>query len=325
MVNAMSTNGKKGAITWLFGFLTLLAIFNVFNAIIQLNNSSANASFQIFGISFGSLNIEAYFWISIISTFVFFGATSLSIYRGLPTEPQVLQRIAKVEENLTLNSNMLENTQIGFFRRLEENEKANDEIFRKVNMSLEDMRKEAFDSLTKQSKVLLNMEKESKENTETIRKQATELTNLKKKIDKVGKETKAQKAKLTSKTRLEKFKGISPRLANKLKGIKIANVGELLAADPAFVAENSSELVETIANMQAEAQLMMIPSIDEKHAELLVKVGVTSRKELANQDPVQLYRGIVGIAKTRVEQGKMSARKVPTIEDVSLWIKHARV
>jgi hypothetical protein len=220
---------------------------------------------------------------------------------------------------------MLENTQIGFFRKLEDNEKANDEIFRKLNINLEDMKKEASDNLEKQKKALQNMEEESRKNTETIKKQATELTILKKKIERIGKETKPQKARLAGQTKLKNVQSIPSRLATRLNSMKISNVSELLAADSGTIAEKASELVETIANLQAEAQLLMVPGIDEKHAALLVKVGITSRRELANQDSVQLYRGMVGIAKTYVEQGKMSARKVPTIEDVSSWIRQARL
>jgi predicted RecB family nuclease len=76
--------------------------------------------------------------------------------------------------------------------------------------------------------------------------------------------------------------------------------------------------------LQAKAQLLMVPSLNLNDAELLVKVGITSRKELANQDPVQLCRTLVGIANVYVEQGKMSANKVPTIDDVWSWIKLAQ-
>jgi hypothetical protein len=220
---------------------------------------------------------------------------------------------------------MIENTQIGFFRWLEENEKANEEVFRKVNISLEDMKKENSDSLTVQKNAWEKMGEDSKNNAETIMKQAAELTNLKNKIDKIKKETVVKKPKVTSRTKLENVKSISPRLATKLNQMKTTNVSELLAADPATIAGKAAELVETIANVQAQAQLLMVPSIDEKDAELLVKFGITSRRELANQDPIQLYRGIFGIAKTYVEHGKLSPRKVPTVEDVSSWIKQARL
>jgi len=323
----MSKNGRKGTATWLLGFLTLLAVLNVVNAIFQLNlnGNSSTTYFTVFNTTLGAINAEAYFWASLIMTFVLFGATSLAIYRGLPADPQMLERIAKVEEKLAVNSNMIENTQIGFFRKLEENEKVNEEVSRKINLSFEDMRKEASENLAKQKKALENMEEESRKNAEIIKKQSAELTSLKKKIEKIAKETPRQKPKLTSQTKLETVRSIPPRLATKLNQMKTTNVSELLAADPASLAEKAAEMVETIANLQAQAQLLMVPGVDEKHAELLVKYGITSRRELANQDPVQLYRGVVGIAKTYVEQGKMSEQKVPTIEDVSSWITQAKL
>lgn len=321
------TSGRKGKATWLLGFLTLLATFNVFAAIFQLNlnGGDSTANFKIFDITLGSLDTELYFWASIVATFVFFTATSFSFHRGLPADPRVLQRLNKVEEDLTFNTNMLENTQIGFFRKLEENEKANEEIFRKISINVEDMKKETLGSLSKQEEALLTIEGENRKNIETIRKQATELTGLKKKIEQIGKEAPSQKAKLTGGTKLEKFKNVPPRLATKLNGIEITNVSEFLAADSDTMAEKTAESVERIARMQTEAQLLMVPGIDEKNAELLAKVGINSRRELADQDPVQLYRGIAGIAKTQVIQGKMTVRRVPTIEDVTSWIKQARL
>jgi hypothetical protein len=190
---------------------------------------------------------------------------------------------------------------------------------------MDDWKKENAANLMKHENVLLKLEEENRKNIETVRKQTTELTSLKKKIDKVGKETEVPKPKLTGQTKLEMYKNISPPLAAKLKEMKINKISELLVADSTLVAEKASELVENISNIQAQAQLMMVPSIDENQAEMLVKVGVTSRKELSNQDPVQLYRGIVGIAKTYAGQGKISPRKVPTIEDVSSWIKQAQL
>lgn len=326
-LKAMSKNRRKGTATWLLSFFTLLAVVNVFNAIIQLNlnGSASTVYFRVSDATLVSLNAEAYFWLSLIATFLLFGITSFSIYRGLPADPQVLQRIAKVEENLAVNSNMIENTQIGFFRKLEEADKANEDVFRKINLSLEDMKKEASDTLAKQVETWQKMEEQSRKSAETLKKQTTELTRLKKNVKKLGRETATEKPKLTSQTKLEKVKGIPPRLANKLSRIQTTNVSDLLAADPVSLAEKASEMVETIANVQARAQLLMVPSINEDNADLLVKFGITSRRELANQDPVQLYRGIFGIAKTYVEQGKLSANKVPTVEDVSFWIRQARL
>ena len=322
----MSLKGRKATGTWLFGFLTVLSLLNAFNAVIQLNNGNTVTNFRIFGAQLGSLSSEAYFWISIITTFLLFGVTSLLVYRGLPVDPLVLNRLTKVEENLSLNQNMLENTQIGFFKKLEENEKANEEIFRKSSLSIEDMKKESSENLNQQKTALKTMEEETIKNSEAIKKQATELATIKKKINELAKEpSKAKKAKLTSDTSLNKFKSITPRLATKLNNLKINTVSELLASEPVSIAEKASEMVETIANKQAEAQLLMVPGVDENYAKLLVKAGITSRKELADQDPVQLYRSIIGLARTSMEKGEMASGKLPTIENVSEWTRQARL
>lgn len=322
----MSLKGRKATGTWLFGFFTLLSLLNAFSAIIQLNSGNTVASFRIFDAQLGSLNVEIYLWISIVTTFVLFGITLLWVYRGLPVDPLVLNRLAKVEESLSVNQNMLENTQIGFFRKLEENEKANEEIFRKTNLSIEDMKKESTENLTQQKTALKTMEEEARKSSEAIKNQAADLVAIKKKIDKIGKEpVKTKKAKLKSGTSLDKFSSITPTLATKLNGLKISTVSELLASEPTTIAEKASEMVETIAKKQAEAQLLMVPGIDEKHARLLVKAGITSRKELADQDPIDLYRSIVGLAKTSMGKGEMPAGRLPSIEDVSEWTRQARL
>jgi hypothetical protein len=323
----MTKNGRNGAITWILGLLTLVSILNLFNAIIQLDlhGTTAAANFSFFSGTLGSVNIEVYFWMSTIATILLFSITIASIYRGLPIDPQLLQRIAKVEENLAVNSNMLENTQIGFFRRLEENEKMNDDTLRKINLSVQETTKGVSDSLTKQTASLQNIEKQVGKSSETVEKQAMELGSLKRKLKNLGKATNPQKPRIRGTTKLEELQYIPPKLTNKLKETKIANAGEFLATDAATIAEKTGELSETIANLQAIAQLLMVPGIDEKRSELLVRFGITSRRELASQDPVQLYRGLVGIAKTYVEHGKMSPNKIPTIEDVSSWIKQAHL
>jgi hypothetical protein len=320
----MPANRKNGALTWILGLFALFAVVNVLNASIQLNlyGNGAVTAFTIFDATLGNVNTETYFWASAIAMLLLFTATCFSIYRGLPLDPSLLQRIAKVEETLAANSNMIENTQIGFFKKLEGSEKLNDEAFHKINLNLEETRKEVADNLTMQKNTLQNMEKETEKNTDSVKKQTTDLGKIKKSLEQMENRDN-EKPKVNGQTKLEDFKNVSPNLATKLGHIKITNVSELLATDSTSIAEKTGELPENIAHLQAQAQLLMVPGIDEKHSELLVKCGVTSRRELANQDPIQLYRGIVGIAKTYTEQGKMPPSKVPTIEDVSSWIKQA--
>jgi len=316
----------NGALTWVLGLLTLITVITAFDAIIQLNlyGNAATTYFNIFNTTLGSLNVEAYFWLSLITMFLLFTATCFSIYRGLPLEPQMMQRIAKLEEDLAANSNMLENTQIGFFRKLEDTEKQNHDMFQRISLNLEETRNQVADNLDNQKNALQTIKKETGKSAKEFKKQATELTKIKKTIEQLNNQDK-EKPKLTGQTKIEGFRNITPSLAAKLNGTGITSVSQLLATDSVSIAEKTGESPETIARLQAQAQLLMVPTLDEKHSELLVRFGVTSRRELANQDPVQLYRGLAGIAKTHVEQGKMPASKIPTIEDVSSWIRQARL
>ena len=69
----------------------------------------------------------------------------------------------------------------------------------------------------------------------------------------------------------------------------------------------------------------MVPGIQEKDLVLLEEVGVMNRKELAEQDPLELGINISGISKVYVEEGKITDAEVPTIEEVYGWVKAAKV
>jgi len=323
----MAAGRTKGTLVWISAFLSFLAGLNVFNAVmlLTLRGGEFIAEFSIMDLKLGSVSVFAYFLVSIITTFVLLGLTFFFTFQGLPADPDVLQRLSKVEESSALSTNMLENMQIGFFRRLEDNEKTNDEVLQKMNISLDEARKEANDALEKQRKALQDLQKENKENIDIIKKQATEVVGVRKRVEKIEKTLSPAKTKLTSKSKLETVKGVKPHLAEGLKTMGITQVGQFLTTDPAVIAEKTMELHETVTNLQAQAQLLMVPGIDANDAELLVKAGITSRKELADQDPVQLCRAIVSVADTYVAKGKMPASRVPTIDDVWSWIRSAKL
>lgn len=324
----MSASGKtKSTVVWIFAFFSFLAVLNAFNSMLLLTLRGGNfiAELSLGGLVLGNVNVTTYFVLSVIMTLVILGSTTFLVFKGLPADPDVLQRLAKVEESLALNSNMLENTQMGFFRRLEENEKATDEVFRKISLNLEEARKEANDALEKQRKALQEVEKQNRESAVLVKKQAKEVTTVRKRVEKIEKALAPIKApKLTSKSKLEAVDGVKPQLAQGLKNMGITTVGQFLTVDPATIAEKTMEFPENVTNLQAKAQLLMVPGIDANDAELLVKVGIVSRKELSNQDPVQLCRAIASIANTYVMQRKMSSGQVPTIDDVWSWIKLAK-
>jgi len=322
----MPTGKTKGTLAWVSAFLSFLAGLNVFNAVMlmTLRGGDFIAEFSILDLKFGSVSVLAYFLVSIITTFALLGLTFFFMFQGLPADPDVLQRLSKVETGLTLSTDMLENMQIGFFRRLESTEKATDEALQKMNISLGEARKETNDALEKQGKAMQDAQKENRKNTEVIQKQAAEVASTRKRVEKIEKALSPAKTKLTSKSKLEAVKGVKPRLAEGLKTMGITNVGQFLMTDPSVIAQKTAELHETVTNLQAKAQLLMVPGIDANDAELLVKAGITSRKELAEQDPVQLCRAIVNIANAYLEKGKMSASRVPTVDDVWSWIRSAK-
>jgi len=322
----VSAGRIRGTVIWIFAFFSFLAVLNVFNSmmLLTLRGGDFIVEFSINGLAFGSASVMAYFFISIILTFVLLGSTFFFLFKGLPVDPYVLQKLEKLEEDLTQNSNMLENTQIGFFKRLEQNENGIDEAFRKMSINLEGARKETNDAFENQRKALKEVQKKSKENATIIKKQTKEVARVRKHVEKIERALSPTKAgKLTSKSKLKAVKDVQPRLAHELKNMGITTVGQFLTVDPVMIAEKTMEFPETLTNLQAKAQLLMVPGVDANDAELLVKVGITSLRELANQDPIQLCRSLVGIANTYVEKGKMSASQVPTIDDVWSWIKLA--
>jgi len=323
----MATGKTKGTLVWIFAFLSVVAGLNMFNAVMLLTLRGGDfvADFSIMTLQLGSVSVLAYFLVSVITTFVLLGLTFFFMFQGLPADPDLLQRLSKVEASLAMSTNMLENMQIGFFRRLEDNEKATDESLKKMKISLDEARKETNDALEKQRRALREAQKENKRNTDVIKKQATEVSSMRKRVEKIEKTLSPAKTKLTSKSKLKAVKGVQPRLAAGLKTMGITNVGQFLTTDPAVIAEKTMEFPETVTNLQAKAQLLMVPGIDPNDAELLVKVGITSRKELADQDPIQLSRAIVNIANTYVERGKMSTNRVPTVDDVWSWIRSAKL
>ena len=77
--------------------------------------------------------------------------------------------------------------------------------------------------------------------------------------------------------------------------------------------------------MQGIVRLLMIPEIDEIDVELLEKVGVTNRKDLASQDPFELNIKLSEVAKAFYKDGKIKESKKPTLEEVLSWVRLAKL
>jgi len=312
---------------------------------------------DIMGSLVGDLSVENYFWISLTATFIFLGLTCIIAYRKLPPDPEIVKMFIKVGGNLAALRKTQEATSTELAESIENNRKTSREFFKKVDTNLEDAKKETLAVMEKQGKTIQKVRRDVVSTVETkvgetreemlgalkkqetairgvrrlneqgaaaLKEQRAELEDIRIRLEKIEEKMMPPQPRLNSQDNTEEIKGIGPRLGEELRALGITNVGELVTADPAIIDEKTRVSRDMAERLQATAQLRMIPSVDENDAEMLVDAGITSRRELADQDLVQLSRKISEIAKTYIEEGKMSEDEKPTIEEVSSWIRMAR-
>lgn len=262
-----------------------------------------------------------------------------------------------VREGLEENKEMIGTTRMDILDGIDGGKKASEKLFQTVDANVDSARQEVLrrmrvqekgtkaireellptmetnlvnatgemvQTIRKQERTMKKLERVSKVGAATIDAQREEFTDMKARIERIESKLVPSQPRLTSQNKTEEVKGIGPRLGKELVAIGITNVGELVMADPEAVAEKTRASEEMVKNMQATAQLLMVPGVDEDDAEMLREAGVNSIKELAEQDPFQLSREIGIIAKAYVEQGKIPDDERPTLEEVSSWIKRAK-
>jgi predicted flap endonuclease-1-like 5' DNA nuclease len=349
---------KRGVAVWISGFLTFLAALNSFGAIILWARGDLTIPrLYLIGDMVGNLSVENYLWISLTATFIFLGLTCIVAYRKLPPDPEIVKMFVKVGGNLAALRKTQEATSLELAESIESNGKTNRSLFKKIDTNLEDSKKETLAEMEKQRKEIQKVRNDMVSTVETkvgetreemmgalkkqdssilgvkrlneqsavaLKEQRAELEDIKIRLEKIEEKMISPKPKLNSQDNPEEIKGIGPRLGEELRAMGITNVGELVTADPIIIDEQTRASKEMAERLQATAQLRMISSVDEDDAELLIDAGITSIKELADQDLVQLSRKISEIAKTYIEEGKISEDEKPTIEKVSSWIRMAR-
>ena len=260
-------------------------------------------------------------------------------------------------DGLEENNEMIGSTRMDLLDRMDVNQKADEKLFKTVDANLDDAKKDILGSLGKQKKEIQTLREElfpaietslsnvreetlkaignqaraiqkverlGKKSVTVMEAQSTELTDMKTRIERIERGLVPYQPTLTSQDEPEKVKGIGPRLGKELRAMGITTVGKLLVADPETVAEKTRASPEMAKHLQAVAQLLMVPGIDENDAELLKEAEVNSIKELADQDPIQLSSKIEEIAKIYVEQGRITENEKPTIEEIVSWIKQAK-
>jgi len=350
---------KRGVIVWIFAFATFLAILSSFAMVIMLVNQGAGAIVRpyILGSIVGDLSVEYYLWISVITTFIFLGITCLIVYRKQPPNPEIVKMFLKVGGNLAALKRTQESSITEISDMMEYDRKVNQKFFSKVNSNFEEANKEMLVHLAEQGKtvkkarldLISTIEKKAVETGDKLsadlRKQETAMIGVKHLSEECATALKNQGARLEDiKLRLEAIeenmvpiqarlktlddpediKGIGPMLGKELRGLGINSVGDFLITDPMIIGEKTRVSKEMAENLQAMAQLMMIPKVEANDAELLIEAGIKSRRQLADQDLIHLSRKVGEIAKIHVDHGKISKEEFPTIEEISSWIRMAR-
>jgi predicted flap endonuclease-1-like 5' DNA nuclease len=350
---------KRGIGVWISAFATFLAILSSFAMIILLINVGADSIVRpyIIGSIFGDLSVESYLGISVTTTFIFLGITCIIAYRKQPPNPEIVKMFLKVGGNLAALRKTQEASITEVADQLEYDRKVNRKFFSKVNSNFEESNKETLALLAEQRKiikkarldmistiekkadesgekmsadlkkqeaVMIGVKRLSEEGATALKNQRAELEEIKLRLGRIEGNMVPIQAKLKTLDNPEDIKGIGPALGKELRGLGITSVGEFLTTDPTIIGEKTRVSQEMAENLQGMAQLMMIPGVDANNAELLIDVGIKSRRELANQDLIQLSRKVGEIAKIYVDQGKISKDNYPTIEEISSWIRMAR-
>ncbi len=349
----------RGITVWISAFVTFLSILCTFAMVVILINEGAFSIVEpyILGSIFGSLSVEYYLWISVTATFIFLGITCILVYRKQPPDPTIVKMFLKVGGNLAALRKTQEASATEMADQMEYTRKMNQKFFSTVSLDLKEENKETLALLAAQKRAIkkvssdmvsvietkagetgekmaadlkkhevaiMGVKRLSEEGTTAIKNQQAGLEEIKLRLQRIEGHMVPDQAKLKSLNNPEDIKGIGPALGKELRILGVSSVGEFLTTDPVIIGEKTRVSQEMAENLQATAQLMMIPGVDVNDVELLIDAGIKSRKELANQDLIQLSRKVGELAKIYVDQGKISKDECPTIEEISSWIRMAK-
>jgi hypothetical protein len=354
----MSLN--RGIAVWLSGFVTFLAVLSSISIGLLLITEGQGAIVRpyLIGDLIGDLSVELYLWISVAITFILLGITCLIAYRKQPPDPEIIKMLLKVGGNLAALRKTQEASTAEIAEQIDYSRRVNSKFFGNINSDIEEVGKSTLAQFENQDKnikktrrdlnsalekisnetlgkmavdlkkyeiAIIGIRRLNEENSMNLKNQQQELEEIKNKLETIeGNIVFSAKAKLKSSDNPEEIKGIGPALGKELQDMGISSVGDLITTDAIMIGENTRVSQEMAENLQAMAQLMMIPGIDANDAELIIESGIKSRKELAEQDLISLSRKVSENAKSYLEKNKISNDEYPTIEEVSSWIRMAK-
>ena len=231
-------------------------------------------------------------------------------------------RLFMVDSNM---ANMRKDFTKGLDEQGEAIKQSQTNLVNRLNGQLSDLREEIARQLGEIKASSEQQEQQEKKAANAILKQRDEITDVKLRLDSLEEELAKPKPELTSLSDTVDVKGIGPTKANELKEMGIATVGEFILTEPQVIAQRTGTSQGVVEKLQARAQLSMVPGVKGKDLILLEELGITSRRQLANQDPMDLSKRINKLFNNLVEKGQISGDEKPTIEEITSWVKFAKI
>jgi hypothetical protein len=118
---------------------------------------------------------------------------------------------------------------------------------------------------------------------------------------------------------------IGPKTAERLQGVDIHLVADLLRADSDEVAARLNErrfTPETILRWQLQAQLVCrVPNLRSHDAQILVACGVEDPEKLATLDAGNFLQQVTRFVETKEGQRILRSAKRPDLAEVTAWIQ----
>ena len=342
-------------VAWILGFFSIFAAANVVYATslwFELG-PSATVVLNLIGFEFG-MPVYVYMLISVFATLAFLGGTTHALVSELSVEDQIKtvnEKANRLQAGQESQQKVLESVQARVFLVDESLERTRKELSKgivdqgdsiKQNLELNHQsQQKVLDAM--QGRVFLldedmkSLKKGLKDQSIAVRavganlvelailaKQKGEIDDIKAKLEQLEGTLIMPKALLTSKSDVEDVKGIGPLKATELKEIGIASVGDLVMADPKIITEKTGASENTVAKWQGRAQLSLVPGLKDKDMFLLGELDIIDRKDLAEQETIELSKKLNAIFKVNLAKGKVAEDDKPTIEEIDSWIKFVK-
>ncbi|MBU1211466.1 MAG: DUF4332 domain-containing protein [Alphaproteobacteria bacterium] len=126
---------------------------------------------------------------------------------------------------------------------------------------------------------------------------------------------------------IEAAPSIGPKTAERLGGLGLLTVSDLMQADPAKIAANLGDSrinAATVEGWQDESRLMLtIPGLRVTQSQLLVGAGYRYTEDIAEAEPESLAADILAFAATHSGRRLLRDGEPPDIEKIKAWIDAA--